>query len=59
MKRATKPVRKLTKIGGGKSYSISLPVTAIKRFGWKERQKLTVTADLKNKRFIIRDWKRG
>ncbi len=56
-KKNSKPVRKLTKIGGGKSYAIALPRAAIKRFGWKERQKLTVTVDLKNKKLVIRDWK--
>lgn len=51
-----KPIRKLTKVGGA-SYALSLPMDAIKRFGWKERQKLTVEVDLKNKKLIIRDWK--
>ena len=57
-KKNSKPVRKLTKVGSGKSYAISLPHAVIKRFGWKERQKLTVTVDLKNKKLIIRDWKK-
>jgi hypothetical protein len=52
-----KQVRKLTKVGGGKSYSIALPVEVIRKFKWKERQKLTVTVDLKNKKLVIRDWK--
>ena len=52
-----KRVRKLTKIGRGNSYSLSLPVEVIRRFKWKERQKLTVTVDLKNKKLVIRDWK--
>ena len=51
-----KRVRKLTKIGGA-SYALSLPVEVIRRFKWKERQKLTVTVDLKNKKLVIRDWK--
>ena len=50
-----KQVRKLTKVGGGASYS--LPVEIIRKFKWKEKQKLTVTVDLKNKKLIIRDWK--
>ena len=50
-------VRKLTKIGGGKSYSITLPIEAIRLFGWKERQKLVVKIDKSRKRFIIEDWK--
>jgi antitoxin component of MazEF toxin-antitoxin module len=56
-KPGKKPVRKLTKVGGA-SYALALPMAAIKRFGWKERQKLTVEVDLKNKKLIIRDWKK-
>jgi len=52
-----KSVRKLTKVGGGHSYSLALPVEIIRKFKWKERQKLTVTVDLKNKKLVIRDWK--
>lgn len=51
-----KQVRKLTKVGGA-SYSLALPVEIIRKFKWKERQKLTVTVDLKNKKLVIRDWK--
>ena len=53
----TKQVRKLTKVGGGRSYSVALPREVIRRFGWKERQKLTVTVDVKNRKLVIRDWK--
>jgi len=52
-----KRVRKLTKVGGGKSYALALPVEIIRKFKWKEKQKLTVTVDLKNKKLVIRDWK--
>lgn len=51
-----KQIRKLTKVGGG-TYSIALPVEVIRKFKWKEKQKLTVTVDLKNKKLVIRDWK--
>jgi len=51
-------IRKLTKVGGGGSYSLALPVEIIRKFKWKERQKLTVTVDLKNKKLVIRDWKK-
>ena len=58
-KKATgkRQVRKLTKVGGGASYSLALPVEIIRKFKWKEKQKLTVTVDLKNKKLVIRDWK--
>jgi bifunctional DNA-binding transcriptional regulator/antitoxin component of YhaV-PrlF toxin-antitoxin module len=51
-------VRKLTKVGGGATYSITLPIEDVRELGWKEKQKLTVELDKKNKRFIIRDWKK-
>lgn len=51
-----KSLRKLTKVGGA-TYSLALPVEVIRKFKWKEKQKLTVTVDLKNKKLIIRDWK--
>jgi len=49
-------IRKLTKMGRGKSYGITLPISAIRDLGWKERQKLVVTQ--RGKRLIIEDWKR-
>ncbi|HVV15044.1 MAG TPA: hypothetical protein VHD55_01425 [Candidatus Paceibacterota bacterium] len=53
-----KQVRKLTKTGRGSTYTVALPVEAIRKFKWKERQKLTVEVDLKRKKLIIRDWKK-
>ena len=50
-------IRKITK-SGGKSYSITLPIEAIREFGWQKRQKLVVEVDSKNKRFIIKDWEK-
>lgn len=35
-------IRNLTKIGGGSSYAITIPIEAIRELGWKEKQKLTV-----------------
>lgn len=49
-------IRSLFKIGGGKSYGITLPVDVIRTFKWQERQKLQVTVDEKKKRIIIEDW---
>ena len=43
------------KMGRGKSYGITLPISAIRNLGWKERQKLVVTQ--KGKRLIIEDWR--
>jgi len=51
-------IRKLAKVGGNKTYSLTLPIEAIREFGWKEGQKVVVEVDKKKQRFIIRDWKR-
>lgn len=51
-------IRKLTKLSGGRSYGITLPIEVIGKFKWKERQKLKLTIDEKSKRIIIEDWKK-
>ena len=48
-------IRNLTKIAGGKSYAITIPIDYIKKLGWKERQKLVV--HLYKDRITIREWK--
>jgi hypothetical protein len=52
-------VRALTKIAGGASYAVTLPIDAVRRFKWKDRQKLVVEVDEKRGRIIVRDWKKG
>lgn len=52
-------VRALTKIAGGASYAVTLPIDAIRRFKWRDRQKLVVEVDEKRGRIIVRDWKKG
>jgi hypothetical protein len=47
-------IRKLTKIAGGSSYAITLPIEYIREFGWKERQKLIIKKV--GKRLVIEDW---
>ncbi len=59
MGRHTNPnIRKITKLSGGKSYGITLPISIIRKFNWKERQKLRLKIDEKRKIIIIKDWKR-
>ena len=53
-----KNIRKLTKMGGGASYGITLPVDVVRRFKWRERQKLELIIDEKNKTIKIKDWKK-
>ncbi len=52
-----KNIRKITK-SGGKSYAITLPIEAIRDFGWQKKQKLVVEVDSRRKRLIIRDWEK-
>ncbi|MDO8408238.1 MAG: hypothetical protein Q7S95_03325 [bacterium] len=51
-------VRSLTKTGGGRSYTVSLPVATIRAFGWQERQKLTLVINPRRKTILIKDWSR-
>jgi bifunctional DNA-binding transcriptional regulator/antitoxin component of YhaV-PrlF toxin-antitoxin module len=54
MANTNQHIRKLTKIGGGRSYSVVIPMEMVKGLGWKERQKLVVRR--KGKEIIIKDW---
>ncbi len=51
-------VRKLTKMSGGKSYGITLPISVIRKFGWRERQKLQLRVNNRTKSITIKDWKK-
>ena len=51
-----KNIRKLIKMGGGFSYGITIPVDVIRRFKWRERQKLELVIDEKNQTIKIKDW---
>jgi len=51
-------IRKITKTAGGSSYSITLPIDVIRRWGWKERQKVELEIDEENKVIKIRDWEK-
>ena len=55
---AKKYTRKITKVSSGTSYSITLPIEVVRNWKWKERQKLVLEIDEKNKRIIIKDWKK-
>jgi len=48
-------VRSLTKIAGGSSYAITIPIEYIRTLKWRAKQKLEVK--LYQDRIIIRDWK--
>lgn len=50
-----KHIRSLTKISGGSSYAITVPIEYVRKLKWKEKQKLEVK--LIQDRIVIRDWK--
>ena len=52
-----KNVRKLSRVGSGKTYAITLPIEIVREFGWSEKQKLVVKKFGKDK-IIIEDWKK-
>jgi len=49
-------IRSLTKISNGKSYVITLPINIIRKWRWKNHQKLQLKIDERKKRIIIEDW---
>lgn len=49
-------VRKLTRTGGGKSISVTLPIEFVRLLGWKDRQKVVVRKT--GKKIVIEDWRR-
>jgi bifunctional DNA-binding transcriptional regulator/antitoxin component of YhaV-PrlF toxin-antitoxin module len=48
-------IRKLSKVGGGKTYSITIPIETIRKFGWKEGQKLVIK-EVGEEKIEISDW---
>ena len=49
-------IRKLTRMGGGRSIGITLPIEMIKELKWREKQKVVV--DKRGDKIIIKDWKK-
>lgn len=47
-------IRKITKVAGGASYSVTLPIEMVRKLKWKERQKVAVS--LRGKTISIKDW---
>ncbi|HDH31688.1 MAG TPA: AbrB/MazE/SpoVT family DNA-binding domain-containing protein [Candidatus Wolfebacteria bacterium] len=48
-------IRKITKMAGGSSFGITLPIEMIRKLKWREKQK--VVAKLRGKKITIVDWK--
>ena len=55
-KKEERSIRKLTRTGGGKSVSVTLPIDLIRELKWQDKQKVTVIK--KGEQLIISDWKK-
>jgi len=53
-KLAERNIRKLTRTGGGKSISVTIPIELVRELGWKDRQKVVVSK--RGKTLTIKDW---
>ena len=49
-------IRKLTRTGGGKAVSVTIPIEYVRALGWKDRQKVVVRKV--GKRLVVEDWKK-
>lgn len=55
-KKDERSTRKLTRTGGGKSLSVTLPIDLIRELKWQDKQKVTVIK--KGEKLIISDWEK-
>ena len=46
--------RKLTRMGGGRSLGLTLPIEFVRKLRWRERQKVVVT--MRGKKLTVEDW---
>ncbi len=51
-------IRKLQK-NGTHSYTINIPKSLVKAFGWKERQKLELSFGGRKKELKLKDWQKN
>ena len=49
-----KSIRKISAIGPGKTYYLTLPREMVKQLGWKKGEKKVVRSE--GKRIIVEDW---
>jgi len=50
-----KNIRKITKVGK-KSYAVTLPIDIIRKWRWREKQKVALKINEKKKTITISDW---
>ena len=55
--KTEKIIRKITKVGGH-SYAVILPVEVVKKWGWREKQKVVLDVTKSPKRITIKDWRK-
>ena len=55
-KTTEKNIRKITKMGGGKSFGITFPIEMFRQLKWRERQKVVVKKA--GQKITIEDWKK-
>ncbi len=46
-------IRKITKVAGGSSFSVTLPIDMVRELKWKEKQKVVVS--LRGKTISVKD----
>jgi antitoxin component of MazEF toxin-antitoxin module len=51
-----KNIRKLTRMGGGRSMGLTLPIEILHELKWRERQKIKVRKS--GSKIILEDWKK-
>jgi len=49
-------IRKLTRTGGGKTISVTIPIEIVRELKWRNKQKVVVTK--RGKGILITDWKK-
>ncbi len=49
-----KNIRKITKMAGGGSFGITLPIEMVRKLKWREKQKVVVK--LRGKKITVEDW---
>ena len=48
-------IRKITKVAGGDSFAVILPIEMVRKLRWKEKQQVVIKLD--RARIVISDWK--
>lgn len=56
MKLKNKNIRKITRLGSGRSMGLIIPIEILEKLKWQEHQKVVV--NLKGRTINIKDWKK-